>query len=641
INRIYDKSFNTAKHSMLIEAKSIPFALSVSEEEFLAYLFAKKGYPLLPDIEMNFKDENGALDETALMEFYQERESEQYPDWIVTKNELKRSVSEEKLIQLLNIGINESNTEVILEQLRKSNLHQFRCIVFPRSVYDSMSLSYSEKDIVHYFNAHKSEGFYEYPSVRKVHLLKVPISPSKADSMVFLKTFSELKKPFEKTDNDSLFVETHSDFKVFFSKYKLTYFPESYKGETFGLTFPDALTDEFAAAKKGDIIGPYMHQGSYKMAKVVGFNEQALTVRHILISSRYPMDTAYHEAKRKLANQLLSKINHDNFEEYVVNYSEDPGSIDNGGVYADFMDFEMVEPFAHYAATARIGKIGIVETDFGFHIMEVLDRKKVKFPKLITIQQKLVPSDKVKLEISKQVNELYESIKLNLERLSATEKLNYFDSIGMSYNGVSLNIIHDTYPTIRDKMSENAANQLLKSCFNPAQKPGELLMPINDDTTWIVPFFENAYSSENYNYNQVFGLLKNEFIGSTKSDLIQAKYATVKTLQDLEAAAHLPIITKTIRKDSLDFSDGFLVEFYNFLLSNTPTSNEMQWFKSTRSYVAYEYVSSRIDESVVDLFELKKGLQSKLEEKANLLEFKSYTKPTIYNYPLFILGVRK
>jgi hypothetical protein len=67
----------------------------------------------------------------------------------------------------------------------------------------------------------------------------------------------------------------------------------------------------------------------------------------------------------------------------------------------------------------------------------------------------------------------------------------------------------------------------------------------------------------------------------------------------------------------------------------------MQWFKSTRSCVAYEYVSSRIDESVVDLFELKKDLQSKLEEKANLLEFESYTKQTIYNYPLFILGVRK
>jgi hypothetical protein len=125
-------------------------------------------------------------------------------------------------------------------------------------------------------------------------------------------------------------------------------------------------------------------------------------------------------------------------------------------------------------------------------------------------------------------------MKLNLDRLSANEKLNYFDSIGRTYNGVSLNIIPDTYPIIRDKMSENAANQLLKSCFNPDQKPGELLLPINDDTTWIVPFFENAYSSENYNYNQVFGLLKNEFIGSTKSDLIQAKFATVKTLQELE-----------------------------------------------------------------------------------------------------------
>jgi peptidyl-prolyl cis-trans isomerase D len=39
-----------------------------------------------------------------------------------------------------------------------------------------------------------------------------------------------------------------------------------------------------------------------------------------------------------------------------------------------------------------IGTIGVVKTDFGFHIIEVMDRKEVKYPILAVVQKTLVPS---------------------------------------------------------------------------------------------------------------------------------------------------------------------------------------------------------------------------------------------------------
>ena len=70
-------------------------------------------------------------------------------------------------------------------------------------------------------------------------------------------------------------------------------------------------------------------------------------------------------------NGEILKINKDNFTEYVNKYSEDPGSKSTGGVYENFLDFEMVPQFSKFAVEKPIGTIGMVTTDFGIHIIEV------------------------------------------------------------------------------------------------------------------------------------------------------------------------------------------------------------------------------------------------------------------------------
>ena len=63
----------------------------------------------------------------------------------------------------------------------------------------------------------------------------------------------------------------------------------------------------------------------------------------------------------------------------------------SGGDLPEFTKEDMVAPFSDFVFRNRKGAKGVVETEFGYHVIEVLDKKDVV--KLATISKKLIPSD--------------------------------------------------------------------------------------------------------------------------------------------------------------------------------------------------------------------------------------------------------
>ena len=67
----------------------------------------------------------------------------------------------------------------------------------------------------------------------------------------------------------------------------------------------------------------------------------------------------------------------EDFSALARQYSEDPGSKDNGGLYEQFSRGDMIKPFEDAAFTLPIGEIsGIVDTEHGYHIIKVIEREK-------------------------------------------------------------------------------------------------------------------------------------------------------------------------------------------------------------------------------------------------------------------------
>lgn len=62
------------------------------------------------------------------------------------------------------------------------------------------------------------------------------------------------------------------------------------------------------------------------------------------------------------------------FEDAAKEYSEDPGSAQNGGLYENITRGKMVPEFETAAFTQEVGEIGeIIETSYGYHILKVSD----------------------------------------------------------------------------------------------------------------------------------------------------------------------------------------------------------------------------------------------------------------------------
>ncbi len=71
----------------------------------------------------------------------------------------------------------------------------------------------------------------------------------------------------------------------------------------------------------------------------------------------------------------------EDFAELAKTYTDDPGSKNTGGLYSDFGRGKMVPPFEEAAFSVPIGEISdIVETDYGYHILKIVERKKESRP---------------------------------------------------------------------------------------------------------------------------------------------------------------------------------------------------------------------------------------------------------------------
>jgi hypothetical protein len=114
-------------------------------------------------------------------------------------------------------------------------------------------------------------------------------------------------------------------------------------------------------------------------------------VRHILVMpqggtagengttvySEAEWETCRQEAQKILDEYLAGEQTEERFAELAGLYSVDGGSNQNGGLYTDVYEGQMVEPFENWCfdASRTHGQTGLVKTTYGYHVMFFVQSK--------------------------------------------------------------------------------------------------------------------------------------------------------------------------------------------------------------------------------------------------------------------------
>lgn len=108
-------------------------------------------------------------------------------------------------------------------------------------------------------------------------------------------------------------------------------------------------------------------------------SKEIATVRHILLMTQGKNPAEKQEIRKKMEDILARARNGEDFAELAKEYTEDPGSKQNGGLYENFPKGQMVKPFEDAAFTVPVGEISdIVETRYGYHILKIVARNNYK-----------------------------------------------------------------------------------------------------------------------------------------------------------------------------------------------------------------------------------------------------------------------
>jgi len=190
---------------------------------------------------------------------------------------------------------------------------------------------------------------------------------------------------FNSAKNIIEFVNSNSDVA-----YDSSYIPKK--------DLPAIDADKLYNLAPGEIYGPYIFGKYYciskSLGKKVGVNAKA---SHILISyegTQVPnkKEKRTKEQAKAKAEAILAQVNAnpDSFMMLAFTSSDD-SSAQQGGDLGYFGPNQMVKPFNDFVFNNGIGKVGLVETPFGFHIIKITDKQ--DGIRLATVAQRIEASE--------------------------------------------------------------------------------------------------------------------------------------------------------------------------------------------------------------------------------------------------------
>ena len=397
-----EQAWQTLVQSKIIKQQFDKSGLKLTDDFFWSQL---QYDPLFSQNQQNF-DEKGNFRLQEIKKQVEELQNggdvQMYNNWLRTKKSIEYRMMARQLFANVSAGITVSKKEV--EEMIKER-DQLANIDFVKVDYAAFAqknpVKVTTEDLEAYIKLHPIA--FKRDAGRNLGVVYFPATPSAADETAANNEINKLvsvgtdasggKENFTNTTNDSMFVALNSDLP-----FNPSYFSAS--------QLPQGIKDKVATAAIGQVFGPYKEQGFLVASKVIDKKPSDSTLsRHILIAykgAERASTTRTKDQAKKIADSLFAAIKADptKFEASLA-LSDEPNAAERGGSVGWTTPTSQFAPgYLKFLADNAKGSTGIAETSFGYHIINIQDKKTGGMTyKVANLVKSVKPSDKTENEI--------------------------------------------------------------------------------------------------------------------------------------------------------------------------------------------------------------------------------------------------
>jgi peptidyl-prolyl cis-trans isomerase D len=349
-----------------------------------------------------FLNEAGQFDENKFREFVKSIQNDpnqdRWNEWKNFENEVAKTSIQQLYYNLIKGGVYTTQAEGKFKYVADNRKVDFEYVTVPYNTINDDEVKVSDDEIIAYMKKYPKR--YKSDNTRSIEYVLFENKPSEADekemqSAIDKVMFGTVEFNNKTNANDTIpafkdvvnvaeYVNNNSDIKFDSTYLAKSELPLDYQEQLFNLS-------------KGEVFGPYSFNGHQCVSKMLDRKPNAsVKASHVLISyadASRSSSTRTKEEAQTLANEILAKAkaNPADFGKLAEEFSDDPGSKTKGGEYDNIMPGQMVPQFNDFIFDNAVGTIGLVETDFGFHVIKVNDKYEAVL--MATIAQKVEPSE--------------------------------------------------------------------------------------------------------------------------------------------------------------------------------------------------------------------------------------------------------
>ncbi len=410
----------------------------------------------------SFADEKtGEPSPAKIRAFTQAMTDEQEGQWTQLENYIRKVRTIEKYNNIIKKGLYVTTSVAKRDYIAQNQNSTIKYVAKKYNSLGDSTIKIIDADLQTYYNAHQNE--FKQDASRKIEYVSFDISPSPEDMDEIKKDMQRVADEFKtkKPAEDSAFVISEADSRLFDMSFHI---PQTLSPEIDTIMFKSPV---------GTVYGPYLENGYYKVSKVTSEKTSAdsAKVRHILIaykdSGASPDIKRTKEQAKKMADSLLVLLKKDVklFPDFVGKYSDDGGKKmppdkklgeDYKGKGGDYgwlnSNSGFVEPFKNAGLDGKKGDLVVIESNFGYHIMEVLDAKgAIKKIQVGTIDKKIEPSSKTMQTVFVKASEFSGKNTTNdlFQKAVVDEKLNKRVADNIKENDRTISGIESPRPLIK------------------------------------------------------------------------------------------------------------------------------------------------------------------------------------------------